>query len=523
MRLFTKFTGWQKMSKTKILLSALFVFLCGLKAEALTWTNDLRPLFINNKANIYALNLRTFGADDYNKNDIIEIELGEKKGTFINAIPKLKPLRQAGFNTIYLLPVTKVGKLKALGNAGSLYAMDAFDVLNPQLYDETDLTPDIVSQAKKFVNEAHKLGLHVMADLPSSGSYDMSLEKPELFLKDKNGNTIIPADWTDVRIFKVYNDDKTLNKSLIEEHKKFIDLMQEIGIDGIRADVAAIKPYEFWVEIINYAREKDPAFLFLAEASPKWSNPAKDYTPYASVEELLKAGFDGYYSDWSDLSQIKTNSDLYNKINNELKLIKGFDEQKSFIANFATHDQISPASKGYQYWQMVNWLNAMLPLNPYTLDGFPSADTYKYLFENKKADKTYTDCNTYFVHKNQLDIFNFSRAPYSLDSDTFVKEFASAQRLRYMMLPSISQKEFKGLPATNPSIFAFMKQDRDEMLIIAGNLNPKEPVKGKIKLQNLSKDAIVMPFKMFDAPILKRGGFELNLRPYEVQVFAVKN
>ena len=37
------------------------------------WVNDLRKLFLNNEAIIYEINLRTFGAQDTNKNGIILI------------------------------------------------------------------------------------------------------------------------------------------------------------------------------------------------------------------------------------------------------------------------------------------------------------------------------------------------------------------------------------------------------------------------------------------------------------------
>lgn len=523
MRWFTKYTGQGKMNKIKFLLMFLILAI-GINSSfaSVSWTNNLRTMFLNNAAIIYTLNVRTFGAKDYNKNDIIETELGEVKGTFINAIPKLKPLAKSGVNTIYLLPVTKVGKLKALGTAGSLYAIDSFDTINPQLFDETDFNPDIKAQAKKFIDEAHKLGMHVIIDLPSCGSYDMSLEKPELFIKDKDGNAVIPADWTDVRLFKVYDGNKELNKALIGEYKKFIDLVQYIGADGIRADVAAIKPYEFWKIIIDYARDKDPSFFFLAEASSKWTNPAKGYTPYASVEELLNAGFDGFYSDWSNLKEIKTNKDLYAKMDNDLKIINKFDGQKSVIANFATHDQTSPALLGYEYWQMVNWLNFTLPLNPYVLDGFPSADSYMYKFQNKKADKSYTDDDTYFVHKGKMDIFNFSRAPLDLDSPSFVREYSEAVRLRYMMAPLITTKDFVPLKTNNPSVFGFKKQNGGDSIIIIGNLDYTASQKAKVKVPKLDKDDFVMPFKMVEPPVAKNGSFSVALRPYEIQVLAVK-
>ena len=90
-------------------------------------------------------------------------------------------------------------------------------------------------------------------------------------------------------------------KANLDNFKSFVDMVQNIGIDGIRADVAAIKPPNFWKEIIKYARNKNKDFLFLAEANIEWSNPAPNGVKhYSSVDELLEAGFDSYYASWSD-------------------------------------------------------------------------------------------------------------------------------------------------------------------------------------------------------------------------------
>lgn len=512
------------MNKRNNLLIVLSIFiLTCLSANANNYyINNLRTKFINNSAYIYTINPRTFGAVDYNKNDIIEIELGELKGTFINAIPKLKTLANAGINTVYLLPITKVGKLKALGTAGSLYAMDSFDTINPQLLDETDFNQDIKAQAKKFVQAAHKLKMSVIVDLPSCGSYDMSLEKPNLFVKDKNGNAVIPADWTDVRLFKVYDDNGQLNMALVDEYKKFVDLAFEIKIDGIRADVAAIKPAEFWKIIIDYARAKDPEFLFLAEASPNWTNPAKGYAPYATVEELLTAGFDGFYSDWQNLKEIKNNAVFMKKLQDDLAILDKFNGQKSMIANFATHDQISPALYGTSYWSMVNWLNMALPVNPYILDGFPTGDRYIYGFENQPAKITYTDDDSYFVHKGKMDIFNFSRAPIFLDKQTMFPEYQTATMFRYRAFPLVISKKVEPLKTNNPLVFAFKKQDGDNSIIVVGSLSDNQTQLATVKVPKLKTDDFIFPFVIKEPPLLKRGKFDLKLNPYEVQVFAIK-
>jgi hypothetical protein len=116
------------------------------------------------------------------------------------------------------------------------------------------------------------------------------MSEPSLFVLDKKNQPEIPADWTDVRLFKTQNEDGSLSEELFLLHKKFIDMIQSLGADGIRADVATIKPYEFWVKLISYAREKDPQFLFLAEASDSWMVPPSNYAVFTNYKKLLQAG-----------------------------------------------------------------------------------------------------------------------------------------------------------------------------------------------------------------------------------------
>ena len=113
------------------LMLVVFTYQSGFCADV--WVNDLRKLFLNNEAIIYEINLRTFGAQDTNKNGIIDFDEAEEGGTFLNAVQRLDELSQKGINTIHVMPVTPVGKTKALGTAGSLYAALSFDSLNPQL------------------------------------------------------------------------------------------------------------------------------------------------------------------------------------------------------------------------------------------------------------------------------------------------------------------------------------------------------------------------------------------------------
>ena len=164
------------MNLKKILYASALLFV--IKACAAAEDNDinryvnLREMFQNNQAVIYAVNLRTFNADDKNGNGIIEFELGETSGTFLNAAERLDEIKELGVNTLHLLPVTPTGKMKAIGTAGSLYALSDFRTFNMQLADSNSGL-SIKKQAEIFVNECHKRGIKVIADLPSCGAYDL--------------------------------------------------------------------------------------------------------------------------------------------------------------------------------------------------------------------------------------------------------------------------------------------------------------------------------------------------------------
>lgn len=456
--------------------------------------NDLRTLFLNNQANIMGINIRTFNAKDLNGNEIIDEN--EESGNFINAIGRLDEIKSLGINTVHLLPITPVGKLKALGTAGSLYAISDFTEINEQLVDKSsNLTPK--EQAKLFIHECHKRGIRVIVDLPSCGSYDLFLKRPELFIKDDKNISIVPTDWTDVRLINAGNNDK-LNEDVLTEHIKFIDMLFELGADGVRADVATIKPSKFWEEIIKYARDKDNNFMFLAEASDSWREPPSEYAEFTPYDELLKSGFDGYYGSFFNLKDW-TATEFIEHIKFNNRLFKSYSEPKSVIMSFTTHDEVSPVIiHGQEFSIMIAWLSAVLPYNPYAIDGFAYGDKYIYPWANKKAERTETDDDTYFVHRGKLDIFNFSRSPKGGKNGInkeILENVKDANKFRLKNIELITNGELTQLKTNDDRIFAFMisqKSKNSERIIVLGNLdfkNGKENI--KIKIPRLNKKAYI--------------------------------
>ncbi len=501
------------------LVLMLFTYQSGFCADV--WVNDLRNLFLNNSAIIYEINLRTFGAVDTNKNGIIDFDEGEESGTFLNAISRLDSLVQKGINTIHVMPVTPVGKTKALGTAGSLYAALSFDSLNPQLASRQSAL-SVQDQARKFIAEAHKRKIRVILDLPSCGSYDLYMQRPELFVKDKSGQPVVPADWTDVRLLNAGNE-TAVNKDVYNLFKGFVDMALELGVDGIRADVATNKPAKFWKDLITYSRTKDPQFLWLAEASESWTEPVSPYAVFTPYNKLLEAGFDGYYGSYFNLKNIKTGKELINLIEQTNTNLAGYSEHKAVIGSFSTHDELSPILiSGKRYSEMIVWLNTTLPVNSYFVDGFDTCDNYIYLWANKKAPNTYTDDDYYFAHRGKIDIFNFSRQPGGKDKGLPLT-FAVANNLKKQFISVINNGKFVPLKTSNPSVFAYAVTYKEKSIVVTGNLNFRNISDTVVYIPHFSVDCDVIPIKIEDSPIAQRGSFKVTLNPGETQVLLLNN
>lgn len=510
-----------KLFNKILLLIVCFIFFMQKAYSSDIWVNDSRKLFASNSTIIYEINIRTFGAQDTNKNGIIDFENGEESGNFINAISRLDELAGKGINAIHVMPITPVGKTKALGTAGSVYSASSFNSINPQLVSKTS-TLSAKRQAELFITEAHKRNIRVFIDLPSCGSYDLYLQRPELFVKDKNGQPVIPSDWTDVRLLNS-GTETAINTDVYNTYKDFVDMVIAIGADGIRADVATSKPAKFWKDLINYSHQKDPQFLWLAEASESWNEPVSPHAVFTAYDKLLEAGFDGYYGSYFKLKDLKKGSDLISLIKTTTANLEKFPEKKAVIGSFTTHDEMSPILiNGPKFSDMIIWLNATLPVNSYFVDGFDTGDNYIYLWANKEAFKTYTDDDNYFVHRGKIDIFNFSRQPGGNNKD-LLSSFVTANFAKRQFAPIINNGKFIQLRTTNPMTFAYAISYKGQSLLVIGNLDFRTNVETIVSIPKFSTKNDMTPIKAESIPTVKKGNLEDPLFAGEIQVFFIND
>lgn len=456
------------------------------------YSNDLKTLFRNCDAKILAILPRIFNAKDINGNEYIDGK--EEHGTFKNAIERLDEVKADGFNCLHVLPVNTPGKKQAMGTAGSVYSpLDMLEI-DPMLADPSD-PRDAKEQFKDFINECHKRDIKVMLDMPSCASTELFFNHPEWMAFEKNGMAKTPQGWQDIRMFQPWEDEskRTLNPKLLELHKQFVDMCIDLGVDGIRADVARAKPVEFWDVLIKYSRMRDSEFAWLAEtythedASPMINMPAD------RPDDSLRSGFDSFYGQYHLFSEWKTASEFNDYIKENLDLSYNVDQGKSLIASFASHDDLSPMFHGgSDFCKMISGLEATIPMtNMYTVDGLQTGDYFTRSYADKSKTETQTDNHKMIVHYGKLDLFNLSRKPGGKDET--IRDFlrdCHAVREKYSDIvgPKGTFIELEKELDKNDQIIAYARHYQGKTLLTIANKNVNRAITCKIKVPTLKQD-----------------------------------
>ena len=494
--------------------------------------NDLKEMLTHNKANIIAVIPRIMNAQDKDGNELIQD--GEIAGNFVNAVGRLDEIKDLGFNTQHVLPIHPPGKTHAMGTAGSLYAPLDFLTLDPELVDENPPLearkrieelyeqktgkkllkmdkndPEVAfAQCKYYVDECHKRGIRLLLDLPSCASVDFAHLHPEMMAVGADGREKVPQGWQDIRMLRPFEDEqkRTLNKSVLDLHKKYVDMAIDLGFDGIRADVGRAKPVEFWNVIINYSHAKDPQFAWLAETYTHEDASPQLNMPYDRPQELLEVGFDSYYGQYHIYNDWTTAQQLYDYVKENIDMNNEIKAPKSLIGSFATHDDVSPMLYGSAPWVMFTTiLQSMLPqVNPYMTDGTQTGDFYIFPYDHALVRDTQTDNHECTVHTGRMDIFNKSRKPggnfpqisevvksaFSLRNNKYneVNKNANTKLKMTNAQDVITKGSFIILPTNNPEIVAFARHKDGKTLLFIGNRNVNKPVGGTIEIPGLKPE-----------------------------------
>ena len=497
-------------------------------AEAPKYKNNLRSMLQNGESKILAIVPRTFNAKDENGDE--KITGNEQHGTFLNAIDRLDEVKAEGFNTFHILPIHPTGKKHAMGLAGSLYSPLDFLAIDPNLIDKNDKR-SAKEQVKAFTDECHKRNIKVMLDLPSCSSYDLYLEKPELMAKERDGQAKTPQGWNDIRMFQPYSDEtkRELNLELVDLHKKYVDMCVELGIDGIRADVARAKPTEFWDIIIPYSHSKDPEFGWLGETYTYEDASPQANMPQDRPEDSLRAGFDAYYGQYHIFHEWKGAKDLNDFVKENIEMSNRLEKGKSIIGSFTTHDDISPMFHGgTEYCNLTAGLQATLPmLNPYYVDGYQSGDYYVYGYDHSKSEESETDCHEMTVHRGKLDIFNLSRKPGGKNPE--IGQFMTESfKMRDKYQDVVTKGSFIELDKKNDKddqVIAYARHNDVKTLLVIGNKNINRNVTETVKVPTMKETQelknLLPAYGKQSKYQASEGEIKVDLGPSRIHVFEI--
>ena len=170
------------------------------------------------------------------------------------------------------------------------------------------------------------------------------------------------------------------------------------------------------------------------------------------------------------------------------------------------------------YPSQLMWLAFTLPGNTYFVNGFMTGDFYNYPYANRKAKVSYTDDETYYVHKGKLDIFNFSRRAGGSQSNMF-NSFMMASSFKFRFLDLLNT-EPNILKTSNNDIFAYEYNSGESKLVVILNHNSQIETSGKVVYKNIRSFEELVPLKMPSGTIMyNKGKFEVRLAPSDIAVF----
>ena len=510
----------------------------GNKQEELSYKNNLRSMIRNNESVMLAIVPRSFNAKDLNGDDRISIKSGETVGTFLNAIERLDELKADGINTIHILPIHPTGKKNAMGTAGSLYSPLKFIedngdlAIDPMLIDKNDSrTPN--EQFKAFIDECHKRNIKVMLDLPSCASVELFENEPELMAFGRTGEDKTPQGWEDIRMFEPWADitKRELNPALYEMHRQYVDACIDLGIDGIRADVARAKPTEFWDKLITYSHTKDPEFGWLAESYTYECASPMINMPFDRPEDLLKAGFDDYYGQYHIFHDWRGAEQFIDYIKMNLDMSHRLPSGKSVIGSFLTHDDFSSMLHGGEnYCKMTTVLQSTMPMcNPYFIDGFQTGDYYNYKYRDTIDPETRTDRQESNEHPYHLAIFNLARKPGG-DAPDIRRIMQGCAKMRSENLDVLANRhssfiELDKREDKNDQIITYARHNNGRTILVVANKNPNRNVTGIIEIPGLKKEQklvnMVPEYGEKSEFQVMNNELRVNLAPADAYVFEI--
>jgi glycosidase len=372
---------------------------------------------------------------DWSKNAVI-YELNTRQftdaGTFAAAAGHLDRLARMGVDIIWLMPIHPIGDEKRKGELGSPYSVADYRAVNPEFGTMEDF--------RAFLDAAHDRGMRVILDWVANHSawdHPWVSAHPDWYTKNAAGEIVHPpgTDWTDVADFNYDNEE--LRRAMIDAMRFWVE---EIGVDGFRADVAHDVPADFWVRAITELREIKPLFMLAEAESPS----------------LHLAGFDMTYG-WKLhhlMNDIASGRRPASAISRHYERLQRQYREQDIVMNFTSnHDENS--WNGHVFERLGEGAKAFAVLS-FTLPGMPL------IYNGQEAA---LDQRLAFFRRDPIDWGN-----YALED--FYTALAELKERSPALWHGRAGGTLEVLEHEKPrEVFAFLRGDEEAQVLVVVNLS----------------------------------------------------
>lgn len=357
------------------------------------------------------------------------------EGTFLAAQTQLPRLAELGVDIIWLMPIHPIGEKNRKGSLGSPYAVKDYLGVNPDYGSVEDL--------KSFVDEAHSLGLRVILDwVANHSAWDnhLVINHPEWYERDESGG-LKPTPWVDwADIIDFDYSQKGLREYMSGAMRYWVE---DIGIDGFRADMAGMVPLDFWEDVRAELDAVKPVFM-LAE--------------YDQRDVLAKA-FDASYS-WAWKNTLQS-------------VILDGGAASSFVGYYFENEGVWPR-EGYRLLYTSNHDQNSWDEAAPTLYGEAYQNAVVLSFLSEGIPMIYNGQEAF--NQKQLDFFE--RDPIEWrehDISRLFKQLILLKEENTALHNGVSGAPMMALAHNNnEQVFAFRRGDENSKIVSVFNMSPEE-------------------------------------------------
>ncbi len=373
-----------------------------------------------------------------------------QQGTLSSAMEQLPFLADLGIDIVYLCPIflqdddervefwSKRQIASELNNPQNPYRIKDYNAIDPEYGTDDDL--------KKFVVQAHKLGMRVMLDLVyyHCGPTAVFIEEhPDYVKRDEAGNVL--GNWN----FPELNFESDGLREYLWKNMEY--LMTEFDVDGYRCDVGSRVPLSFWEEGRRRIEAIKPDCIMLCEAD-------------SNADDQLAAFDMNYGFHWGPglIALFKGEKTVEDFVRDDWQNVYDFFPEGSRLIRYIdNHDIANDCGKkrhektfGEGGVEAATFADFMIDGIPFLYNGEEIADTSVHSIYG----------NRFYGHSMHVDWSNLLTAA-GRDRLEFIR---SVIELRHS-LPALSQGKVIWLKDSTGSVLTFIRECDEQRLIIVVN------------------------------------------------------